>query len=134
MLKKEPGVLWPAFLYLWNTQVLLVSWLWMKMIKSLILLKNLLILLLCRGIKPNRLPVWGSMYLMLNTSISYWMKMVGMNSPATISAKILFQQLRYPEKPGHILSRAPVCRQIIMQNRTGVMSELWRPTGKRTLI
>jgi hypothetical protein len=34
--------------------------------------------------------------------------MVGMNSPATISAKILFQQLRYPEKPGHILSRAPV--------------------------
>jgi glucose-1-phosphate adenylyltransferase len=88
----------------------------------------------CRGIKPNRLPVWGSMYSMLNTSISYWMKMAGMNSPATISAKILFQQLRHPEKPGHILSRAPVCSQIIMQNRTGVMSARWRPTGKRTLI
>ena len=37
---KAPGVLWPAFLYLWKTRCFLVSWLWMKMIKSLILLKT----------------------------------------------------------------------------------------------
>jgi CTP:molybdopterin cytidylyltransferase MocA len=81
---------WPACRSRLKRQARLASWPWMRMTKSLNLLKNRLIRPPCLAMKPARLPVWAFMCLMRNISTSCWQKTIGMKAPAMILAKILF--------------------------------------------
>lgn len=89
-LKKGRAVPWPACRSRLKRQALLASWPWMRMTKSLNLLKNRLIRPPFLAMKPARLPVWAFMCLMRNISTSCWKTTIGMNTPPMILAKILF--------------------------------------------
>lgn len=86
------------------------------------------------GDATKSLASMGIYILMPITSMSCWKRMTATTAQVMTSAKISFRQSPKLAWLMHIPSRCPAFSRIQSLSRTGVMSERWKRTGKRTSI